>query len=175
MFLTGFSASGMEMLLLFGLQIFFGNIYLLTSFVFTGFMIGLAIGSFFGKSFSEKDYLALNQFLIGFFAVLIGVTLFSSKMAEWNPVIVYSLFLSATILFGGLTGFQFFQTSQKSEGNYSEISGKTYSYDLFGSAFGAFALSILLVPRFGIFESVLIIGLANILFGTWLILKKHIS
>jgi spermidine synthase len=172
MFLTGFSASGLEILLLFGLQIFFGNIYLLTSFVFTVFMIGLAAGTFFGKSFPEKDLLALTQLLIGVFAVLIGVSLFSTKMAEWNAVIVYTLYLVAVLLLGLLTGFQFVQASLKSSGDYSEISGKIYSSDLFGSAFGAFAVSIFMVPWVGIFETVLIIALANIAFGIWLILKK---
>jgi spermidine synthase len=172
MFLTGFSASGLEVLLLFGLQVFFGNIYLFTSFVFTGFMIGLACGSFLGKSFPEKNYLTPIQLLIGVFAVLIGATLFNTKMAEWNAVLVYSLYLSAIILIGGLTGFQFVQASQKNAGNYSEISGKTYSYDLFGSALGALLVSIFMVPKLGIVASVLTIGMINLVFGAWLFMVK---
>lgn len=175
MFLTGFSASGLEILLLFGLQVFFGNIYLLTSFVFTGFMLGLAAGSFFGKSLKSspgKNYLTVTQLLIGVFAAIISLSLFSSTMAELPPVFVYSLYLAATVLIGALTGFQFARAGLSGLGNYSEISGKTYSYDLFGSALGAFAVTLYLVPRLGIVESVLIIASVNILFGFWLILKK---
>lgn len=172
MFLTGFSASGLEILLLFGLQVFFGNIYLLTSFVFTGFMLGLAIGSFIGKSFTEKNYLLVTQLLIGGFAALIGIALFSSGMADLAPMVVYLLYLAATVLIGLFTGFQFAQVSQNRTGNYAEISGKTYSYDLVGSALGALVVSVFLVPRLGIFESVLIIALANFVFGIWLILKS---
>jgi spermidine synthase len=142
MFLTGFSASGLEILLLFGLQVFFGNIYLLTSFVFTGFMLGLAAGSFFGKFFSTKNYLSVTQLLIGGFAVMIGVSLFSSGMAELPPALVYLLYLAATVVMGLFTGFQFSQVSQNRTGNYAEVSGKTYSYDLVGSALGAFVVSI---------------------------------
>jgi spermidine synthase len=172
MFLTGFSASGLEILLLFGLQVFFGNIYLLTSFVFTGFMLGLAIGSFVGKFFTEKNYLLVTQLLIGGFAALIGISLFSSGMADLAPIVVYLLCLAATVLIGLFTGFQFAQVSQNRTGNYAEISGKTYSYDLVGSALGAFVVSVFLVPRLGIFESVLIIALANFVFGIGLILKR---
>lgn len=172
MFLTGFSASGLEILLLFGLQVFFGNIYLLTSFVFTGFMLGLAIGSFIGKSFVEKNYLLVTQLLIGGFAALIGIALLSSGMADLAPTVVYLLYLAATVLIGLLTGFQFAQASQDQTGNYAEISGKTYSFDLVGSALGAFVVSVSLVPGLGIFESVLIIALANFVFGIWLILKS---
>lgn len=175
MFLTGFSASGLEILLLFGLQVFFGNIYLLTSFVFTGFMLGLAAGSFFGKSFKstpEKSYLSVTQIVIGVFAAVISVSLFSPEMADLAPAIVYSLFLAATVLIGGLTGFQFTQASLIRTGSYADISGKTYSYDLIGSAMGALATAIFLVPKLGIVTSVLILSFFNLVFGIWLILKK---
>jgi spermidine synthase len=175
MFLTGFSASGMEILLLFGLQVFFGNIYLLTSFVFAGFMLGLAAGSFYGKSFSrsKKSYLSLTQILIGIFAAITSISLFSPEMAKLPEVLVYFLFLAATLMMGGFTGFQFSQASKNRTGSYADISGKTYSYDLMGSALGALAVSIFMVPKLGIFESVLTTSLLNIGFGFWLILKKR--
>ena len=175
MFLTGFSASALEILLLFGLQVFFGNIYLLTSFVFTGFMLGLAVGSFFGKSRKtspEKNYLSVAQILIGVFAALISITLFSSGMELLPAALVYSMYLISTLVIGSLTGFQFTLASMKSSGTYSEISGKTYSYDLVGSALGALAVSIFLVPGIGIVASVLTIAIINLVFGAWLIWKR---
>lgn len=175
MFLTGFSASGLEILLLFGLQIFYGNIYLLTSFVFTAFMIGLAVGSFFGKSLKKptgKKYIPFTQILIGVFAAGIIVLLFSTKMYELIPAIVYSFYLAATFLIGGLTGFQFTLVSLKQKGSYAEIAGRTYSYDLFGSALGALVIALYLVPETGIIASGLTIGLVNLVFGFFLILKK---
>ena len=174
MSVTGFTASGMEILLLFGLQIFFGNIYLLTSFVFAGFMLGLVVGSFFGKSvFSpEKNLLYKTQFLIGLFVALAGASLFSSGMEKLPDFLIYFLFLLATVLTGGLTGFQFSVASLSAEGTYARISGETYSYDLVGSAFGALAVSIYLVPVLGIVWSVFILAAMNILFGIWLTFRK---
>ncbi len=176
MVITGFSATGMEILLLFGLQVFFGNIYLLTSFVFTGFMLGLAAGSFSGKSVQSitgKNYLAVTQLVIGSFAALTGFFLFSPEMAERTPWIVYSLYLTATAAIGGLTGFQFAQASQIMNGNYAGTSGKTYSYDLFGSALGAFVVAIFLVPKFGIIASILAISFLNLAFGSWLMIERN--
>lgn len=172
MFLTGFSASGLEILLLFGLQVFFGNIYLLTSFVFAGFMLGLATGSLLGNSFRRRNYQSHTQLLIGLFAATSCLLLFSNGMANLPETIVYFLFLVATILIGTLTGFQFAQVSQNQHENYAEISGKTYSYDLAGSAMGALAISIYLVPVWGIVSSVIGLALMNILFGIWLTFRK---
>jgi spermidine synthase len=174
MFVTGFSASGMEILLLFGLQVFFGNIYLLTSFVFAGFMLGLGLGSFYGKQFQEKNLLALTQIAIAFFAAVAGFALFSEGMAQLPETIVYASFLLATVLTGGLTGFQFAQSSQLQSGNFAGISGKTYSFDLIGSAFGALVLSIFLVPKLGIVGSVWLIASINLIFAAWLFLKTKV-
>jgi spermidine synthase len=175
MFLTGFSATGLEILLLFGLQVFFGNIYLLTGFIFTGFMFGLAAGSFFGKSLKsspEKEYVPHIQLLICVFSVCTGLFLFTPAMSGLAPAIVYSLYLTAAVLIGGLTGMQFSQVSLVRTGSYAEISGKTYSYDLFGSAVGALVITLYLVPKLGIVASVYAIAIINFVFGMWLLFKK---
>ena len=174
MFVAGFSAAGMEILLLFGLQVFFGNIYLLTSFVFAGFMLGLGLGSFYGKQFQEKNLLAVTQLSIGVFAILAGASLFSGGMADLPEATVYTVFLLAIVLIGGLTGFQFAQSSQVQSGNFAETSGKTYSFDLIGSALGALVVSIFLVPKLGIVGSVWLMAGVNLIFAGWLFLKTKV-
>lgn len=176
MFITGFTASGMEIILLFSLQIFFGNMYLLTSFVFAGFMLGLAVGAFAGNSQkipAKLKKLSVCQILIGCFVVGAGLLLFSSPIAGLGSPVVYALFLTATVLMGILTGFQFTLASINCVGTFAMISGKTYSYDLIGSAVGALAVVIYLVPEIGITGSLLVVGSLNLLFGFWLILKRN--
>jgi len=176
MFLTGFSASGVEILLLFGLQIFVGNIYLLTSFVFTGFMAGLASGSIFGKSFNRRtviNYLSINQILIGIIICITPIILFSAEMARLAPSIIYILYLGTVVLIGCLTGFQFTQATLYRKDSFAVISGNTYSYDLFGSALGALAVTIYFVPEIGIVASALFIGFLNLIFGICLTLMKN--
>jgi spermidine synthase len=175
-FLAGFSASGMEILLLFGLQVFFGNIYLLVSFIFTSFMLGLAIGSLNGKSFittQGKGFLSLIQLLTGALTAVIGLTLFIPAMSGLAPVIVYMLYLAASVIIGGLTGFQFTQASLGRPGSYSEISGKNYSYDLFGSALGALAITLYMIPKLGIVLSVFTISFLNFISGICVYLMKN--
>jgi len=176
MFLTGFSATGMEILLLFGLQVFFGNIYLLTSFVISSFMIGLSVGSFFGRSitgFYQRETLSGNQLFFGIFAAITGILLFSPGVSNLPPAIVYSLYLTATAMTGVLTGIQFTRASLNQAGSYAEISGNTYSYDLFGSALGALIMTIYLMPKLGIVASALTISLLNLVFGFFLTLRKR--
>jgi spermidine synthase len=176
-FLTGFSASGMEIILLFGLQIYFGNIYLLTSFIFTSFMVGLTVGSFHGKSLSctpKYNYLAINTLVMAGSAAIIPLILFSPAMSQWTPAIVYAVYFGATMLIGGLTGIQFTLTTLNRPDSYGEISGKTYSYDLFGSAIGALVVTLYLVPGTGIMVSVLAISFLNLVFGIYLTLRKRI-
>ena len=176
MFLTGFSAAAMEIILLFGLQIYFGNIYLLSGFVFTGFMLGLTAGSFLGRSinlFSNQKYLKYNQLLIGIFTASSVLLLFSAGMENLPSAIVYPLFIVTTVITGSLTGFQFTKASLIQTGKYSEISGLTYSYDLFGSAAGALVLTIYLVPQLGIVASGILIGFLNILLGIFVTLRKN--
>jgi len=176
MFLTGFSATGMEILLLFGLEVFFGNIYLLTSFVIAGFMIGLSAGTFYGRliiGYHEKEYLQANQMMLGIFAALAGILLFSTGVSNLPPAIVYTLYLAATALTGGFTGFQFTRASLSQTGSYAEISGNTYSYDLFGSALGALVMTLYLVPELGIVGSAVTLSLLNLVFGFCLTLRKN--
>jgi len=175
MFLTGFSATGMEVLLLFGLQVFFGNIYLLTSFVISSFMIGLFAGSFFSRSiigFYQRDILSGNQLLFAVFTAITGTLLFAPMVTNLPPAIVYMLYLTSTAFIGGLTGLQFTNATLHQEGSYAEISGHTYSYDLFGSALGALVIVLFLVPKLGIVASALIISLLNLIFGFCLTLRN---
>ena len=138
-------------------------------------MLGLATGSFLGKSLqssTKKIYLPVTQLLIGAFAAVTSLFLFSPGIAELPQAVVYALFLAAILLIGGLTGFQFTQASLYRTGSYAEISGKTYCYDLFGSALGALAVSLYLVSKLGIVNSILAISFLNFIFGIWLVLKK---
>ncbi len=176
MFVTGFSATGLEILLLFGIQVYFGTIYLLTSFVFTGFMAGLAFGSFRGKSIktiSESKYLYINQLLIGFLAAGTAFLLFAPGILNFAPAIVYLLYLSVIVSIGTITGLQYTRVSICQTGSYANITGWTYSYDLYGSAFGALVVTLYLIPNMGIVTTAIILAFCNILYGIYLTLKGY--
>lgn len=173
-FLTGFSATGLEVILLFGLVSYFGAVYLLTNLVFTGFMAGLAIGSLGGKLFTQLTagrYLSLNQLLIGIFSAATACLLYIPGIMNISQVLVYCVFMAAVVLTGVMTGFQFTKASHNQTGSFSIIPGRTYSYDLYGSALGALLLSLFAIPKLGIVTTAIILCILNLLFGIFLTLK----
>jgi len=111
--------------------------------------------------------------MLGIFAALAGILLFSTGVSNLPPAIVYTLYLAATALTGGFTGFQFTRASLSQTGSYAEISGNTYSYDLFGSALGALVMTLYLVPELGIVGSAVTLSLLNLVFGFCLTLRKN--
>lgn len=108
--------------------------------------------------------------------LLRGVTAFlilSPELASFNPMIGYSVYLGIVTLIGFLTGFQFTNANLIRDSHFNKISGKTYSYDLFGSALGALLLTIYLVPKIGIITSAILISFLNFIFGIFLSLNGN--
>ena len=96
----------------------------------------VGLGFVLRKTISGEKFAApLCNWLLQFSPPLPRLSLFSGGMAQLPEAIVYALFLLATVFIGGLTGFQFSQSSQIQRGDFAETSGKTYSFDLIGSAF----------------------------------------
>ncbi|MBN2520053.1 MAG: hypothetical protein JXB17_06090 [Bacteroidales bacterium] len=168
LFTTGFSASSLEILLLFGFQIIFGNLYFLLSILITLFMLGLALGSYYQdrilKNIKFKHFFNI-QYLIGFSAFLFVLILFLIKTFAFPSLLIYTLLFSLTMFIGVLIGFEFSLGSQLYKSSYPDISGKLYSYDLVGSAFGMIVVSIFFIPLFGIIKTSLLIGFINIIMG----------
>jgi predicted membrane-bound spermidine synthase len=109
---------------------------------------------------------------MGILSAVIALLLFSPSMTVVSPTIIYTIYFTVTLATGTLTGFQFTTASLSQKDSYAEISGKTYSYDLFGSALGALVITLYLVPKTGIIASVLAISFLNLLFGIILALRR---
>lgn len=165
MFTAGFTASAIEIILLFGLQILFGNIYLFTAFVFTFFMIGLSIGSnYSGRIFKSVNIgsLQIIQLILAILAILSIASIFILHKVTVNNYIIYSILVFLVLLTGIVTGNVFSIVTKLMNGTYSTISAGTYSYDLYGSAIGALVISVYLIPSIGIINSGIAVGILNI-------------
>jgi spermidine synthase len=177
MFVAGFSASGLEILIMFSLQVIFGNIYYLTGIVFVFFMLGLAIGAIYSeriiKSFRIKT-LSINHMILIVFSLLFVSLIFAGTNIQ-GDIITYTLFALLTTILGAITGTEFFLVSKLVKGNYGSVSGNTYSSDLIGSAAGAFIITIYIVPWLGLILSAIFIGIMNLFVVLSLILysKYH--
>ncbi len=164
MFIMGAGTSGLEIILLFLMQISAGSLYLFTGLLLAAFMAGLAAGSIknfrgtFGKITSGSVYIMLVFTLV---TVLIGALAIwitrSTHLMGMKTIFILMLAFSAAML----TGLLFSHLTKKLTGTAS--GGNLYVYDLLGSAFGALIYPMALIPIFGLLPAIGIISISGIL------------
>lgn len=164
----GFTAASLEVALLLAYQVYYGSLYLSTALFFAVFMAGLAFGSS-GKislKFNVFKSYYLVQFSLAVFAclmpVFIGLTGKFNALGTISQVIYFGLIFC---LAAGV-GFEFLLASQLRAKSFGEISGENYTFDLLGSAFGAFLTAIVLLPVAGLWITCLTVAGLNVLSGT---------
>lgn len=172
-FITGFSASAIEIILIIAFQVIYGYTYQMMGILITFFMAGILIGSF---SLVNKFKILIRnysiiQYLIGIFSILVALLLYFIKSANLSNLVVYIIFTSMVIITGILTGLQFSMASRLKEVSYTRNASSTYASDLFGAAIGAIAVSVFLIPYFGIIKVSLIVAILNFITGLYILLK----
>lgn len=164
----GFTAASLEVALMLAYQIYFGSLYLATAFFFAIFMAGLAFGSsvYLKQGFPLlKSYFRLQFGLAGFAVVLPFLIQIIGEFSGWKLPVQFMFFMFVFALSSAI-GFQFLLASKLQQYTFSETSGKNYSIDLAGSAFGAFLTAIVILPLLGLIYTCLIVAILNIISGT---------
>jgi spermidine synthase len=159
-FISGFTSSATEVILIIAFQIISGNIYLLIGFIVTFFMTGLALGSLKTKSDDNVDiktrFLKI-QFSSGMVILIITVTLVllkSFKGGEFVAVIFYMF----TFIIAFLTGMQYTAGVQSKGKN---IVSSVYSSDMIGAAAGSLLAVIYIVPKFGLVFALILLAMIH--------------
>ncbi len=168
---TGFSAMGIEILLLFAFQNIFGYLYSMIGFIVALFMSGLMAGSYTGIKFikmfrnlsSILKILIIIEFLIPVLAFCIPGTIRYLNTLE-SQFIIKSLFFSVVALCGFLTGIEFpisvaMFSSNDSCAGFS--TGTLDAADHYGAFLGAIFAGTFLLPLLGINMTAIIVGLMN--------------
>ena len=178
LFVTGFSASSIEIVLIIAFQVIYGYTYQMMGIIITFFMLGLWFGSIY---LIEKVRLKINtysiiQYLIGIFAVILTLVLFLLKSSYTNFIIIHGSFVILILIIGILTGLQFSLATKLRNKTIRLVASSTYSSDLLGSAVGAIIVSSILIPLFGLIKVSLIIAIINFIIGLLILVKakKHI-
>jgi spermidine synthase len=167
MFTGGFAASGLEIIIMIAFQIFYGYVYHMAGVIITVFMAGMALGAMLA---GRREW-ALFHFMTAL-SVSFIISLFLPGILGWMhsisrlDVLIIGLLLVITAAVGATTGAMFSSASQvflarHDEEDISRISsraGEVFGADLIGSAFGAVAVSLVLIPTLGIMLSCLIIA-----------------
>ena len=151
MFLLGAGASGLQIILLFLVQITAGTLYLFAGCLPAIFMTGLATGSWcflrkrVGKILSSDTFIWLLFSFSGLLLLVISEWLaHPSGMTGLKTVLIFLISFIAAFSNGAV-----FARLASQPGDHANP-GRIYAYDLMGAALGAIVFPLALVPLFGI-------------------------
>ncbi len=172
-FVTGISASAIEVILIIAFQVIYGYTYQMMGILITFFMAGLFVGSVFVikkiKVFI-RTY-SLVQYFIGIFSILVALVLYFLRSAYVDIFIVHITFILLIFIIGILTGLQFSLASRLRTMSIIKIAASTYASDLLGAAIGAVLVAAFLIPYLGIIKVALLISVLNFVTGLYILLK----
>jgi spermidine synthase len=173
MFAVGFASITAELLIIFAFQILYGNVFSLLSVIIMIFMVGLAVGSLYLPKLFNKNLLKQYKtaFILLSLILLVLPVLFLYLFSAIHSVVLnYVLIFLLSLCISTISGYLFYISEQISSGNKNQVAGKIYSADLFGSATGALAVSMFIVPFAGFIFTGIIAGVLS--FTAFLVMKN---
>jgi spermidine synthase len=144
-FTTGFSSMGFMLTILLAYQASYGYVYEMIGILTATFMIGLFAGAYLSRYTREALQILFYLELMTIILALAASIFFRVEL----------LFYVLNLLLGVITGKQFSTANVCLD--EPDAAGKLYGIDLIGSFLGAFIPSIVLIPLFGIFQTLLFI------------------
>ncbi len=161
---SGFTAASVEIVLLTAFQILYGSLYEMTGLVITAFMAGLALGSLAARRFVRRSSLAQIIALQGVTAI--GCALLPSvivwvQQANLSALSGHLVFVAATFLIAGLTGWLFSLAVSIGSGDEATRASGLYSLDLLGASAGALLTGIYIIPAVGVLNSSVVASLVS--------------
>nr|NQU93307.1 fused MFS/spermidine synthase [Bacteroidota bacterium] len=174
-FVAGFTAASVEVMLLIAFQILFGYLFRDMAMLIALFMAGLATGAFLvrGQVFRvTKLKVVANQFFIGLSALLVVLFFMYSNKIQQYTTIQYLLLYALMFTPGLLTGFQYALITMINNSGGTRAAASAYAFDLVGSAGGAIIVAMLLIPAFGLIWSGVFLFVLNVLIAGWLLINR---
>lgn len=163
MYIAGFSASSVELLLIFSFQIIYGYVYSAIGVIVAVFMGGLAAGSMLGYKFSlKKKHFISSQILLGLYSLIFPLIWYLLKEST-NSFAVYAIFFFMTLIPSIIIGFQFVVGARLLSSDTTKAAPAIYAADLIGSALGVVAITVFLLPIIGVVNSCFVIAGVNFL------------
>ncbi len=163
-FAGGLAASALEVTILMAFQAMCGSLYQMTGVIITAFMAGLAAGSLAASIRSRRPGIGTFIWMQGILAacaLALPVILIQLKMAALPPLPVEAVFVVITFCLGALVGVAFAVATRIPGERPESLASRFYGLDLAGSAIGAFAVSVYILPLFGITWSAVIAGVIS--------------
>ncbi len=164
-FVSGFAASALEIVLLIFFQVLFGSLYQQIGLIMTVFMTGLAIGSFVVNRLVQlpgRRHVAVLAFCIALFALILPIVLkWLSHIQPWTTSITIlgqAVFAFLTLLLALLVGMQFPAAARTGFETTARTAARMYTADFIGAFLGASIFSSFVIPRCGVTTACLVIA-----------------
>jgi spermidine synthase len=165
LFAGGFTLASTEIILIFGLQILCGYLFQAIGAIIMLFMLGLAAGS--GTDFKIQSAKILGwyrwlQVLLGFCALFTPLFLLwmnYGEMGDWLINLVVAI-IAFTLAF--IVGMEYRMAALLSDKKLQQAIPGNYSAEMFGSAAGAFAVTLFLIPSLGMVNTGIFLAVMNI-------------
>jgi spermidine synthase len=174
MYVAGFTATSLEMLVLLTFQVLFGNFYQSLALLIAAFMAGLAIGAFLPgwlKMTVTPRKFTLNQAIIGLTGLFLpAIILFQEKLEPADSLIMVLLY-TLMVVSGALTAVHFAMSAVLQKNDVSTVASKIYSTDLLGSA-GGLMVSVLIIPSLGLMNTGFLLGGINLVVAAFAFAKS---
>jgi len=181
---SGFSAMGLQMISIWGLQVSRGNIYQLIGLLSAVFMAGTALGAAiqqigYGKWDLKNSYININRifpfyfFPSAFSFIPATEALFCGWILLWTAILNFSPggalnFIALSTGTGFLLGFQFpALVSLAAENTGAASAGRIYAYDLFGGWLAAILVGTILIPAGGFLPAMAFLLLVKLASTYW--------
>ncbi len=150
MYIAGFSASSVEILLIFSFQIIYGYVYSAIGLIIAVFMGGLAAGSLLGfKVKIVRKHFIASQAALGIYTLIFPLLwYFQADIVNSIPVLM--IFFIMTFIPSTIVGFQYVAGTMLLSEITTKAAPTLYSADLIGSALGVAATTVILLPLLGL-------------------------
>jgi len=153
LFTTGLSNMGTEMLVVYGVQVLFGYVYVKIGAIVTAFLLGLLPGAALGNKFKNRGRGMLLYSDMALVALLgmyfIWCFYLKMQLSLW-------VFLVYGVIFSVICGFQFPLVAHIIGEDHSPAAG-CLAADLAGAAVGTFLVGTILVPMWGMTFATLVL------------------
>jgi len=175
-FTAGFTGAAAELIILIGIQVVFGYIYLYLAIIVTVFMSGLATGALLAdRVYGEITYLKfrVTQVLLAAITGIMAITFLLIERIQLPEILLHIIFTSLIFLVAFVSGLLFASAALLRRSSIASTTARLYSTDLAGSAAGALLTAILLIPLLGLTRSLVLIVLLNLLAPLYSLYRKN--
>lgn len=175
-FSTGFTASSMEVVILFCYQILHGSVYTGIGMIVASFMLGLATGSFIANEMISKNHMiSKRSILVVEIAIVVYIALFMIMLFWGRTLLGGFSFALLTVLIGVLTGFEFPVAGKILFSSPWKTAGSLYAADLLGASLGALFICLFVIPVFGIYYTCLFLIVFKLIIISGLLVRGRIA